>query len=42
MVRDQVLVVTEKGETETDAGIVIAAAVSSPHRFCRGIAVTRS
>ncbi len=39
MVRDQVLVVTEKGESETDAGIVIAASVSrdrvlSPtHRF---------
>lgn len=30
MVRDQVLVVTEKGETETDKGIVIAAAVSAP------------
>lgn len=28
MVRDQVLVVTEKGESETDAGIVIAASVS--------------
>lgn len=27
MVRDQVLVVTEKGESETDAGIVISASV---------------
>lgn len=27
MVRDQVLVETDKGESETDAGIVIAASV---------------
>lgn len=36
MVRDQVLVVTEKGESETDAGIVIAASVSRARR--RGVA----
>ena len=33
MVRDQVLVVTEKGESETDGGIVISAKV---RQACRG------
>lgn len=35
MVRDQVLVVTEKGESETDAGIVISASVRQPYPMCR-------
>lgn len=44
MVRDQVLVVTEKGESETDAGIVIAASVSyclSLHAGCDVISLLR-
>lgn len=39
MVRDQVLVVTEKGETETDKGIVIAAATASKERSSQGTVV---
>lgn len=34
MVRDQVLVVVDKGESETDKGIVIAASVSWFNRAC--------
>lgn len=36
MVRDQVLVVIEEGESESDAGIVISASVrlDSIHHFC--------
>eukprot|EP00903_Cladosiphon_okamuranus_P020282 g18612.t1 len=36
MVRDQVLVVTEKGESETDAGIVIAASVAEKEKASQG------
>ncbi|CAM9965090.1 unnamed protein product [Ectocarpus sp. 4 AP-2014] len=36
MVRDQVLVVTEKGESETDAGIVIAASTAEKEKASQG------